>query len=43
MLVDAVRPGSDADLDGVRRIRDDIAGRVRVLLGEVAPPDRATG
>lgn len=26
-----------ADLDGVRRIRDDIAGRVRTLLAEVAP------
>jgi arsenate reductase (thioredoxin) len=26
-----------ADLDGVRRIRDDIAGRVRRLLAEVAP------
>jgi arsenate reductase (thioredoxin) len=28
---------ADADLDGVRRIRDDIAGRVRRLLAEVAP------
>jgi arsenate reductase len=31
---------ADADLDGVRRIRDDIAGRVRRLLDELAPsPD----
>jgi arsenate reductase (thioredoxin) len=28
---------ADADLDGVRRIRDDIAARVRLLLAEVAP------
>ena len=27
---------ADADLDGVRRIRDEIAGRVRRLLDEVA-------
>jgi protein-tyrosine-phosphatase len=29
---------AEADIDGVRRIRDEIAGRVRVLLDEVAPP-----
>jgi arsenate reductase (thioredoxin) len=29
---------ADADLDGVRRIRDDIAERVRRLLADVAPP-----
>ena len=29
---------ADADLDGVRRIRDDIGQRVRELLAEVAPP-----
>jgi arsenate reductase (thioredoxin) len=29
---------AEADLDGVRRIRDDIADRVRALLAEVAPP-----
>ena len=28
---------ADADLDGVRRIRDDIAERVRRLVGELAP------
>ena len=28
---------ADADLDGVRRIRDDISQRVRALLAEVAP------
>ena len=28
---------AEADLHGVRRIRDDIEARVRVLLGEVAP------
>jgi low molecular weight phosphotyrosine protein phosphatase len=28
---------AEADLDGVRRIRDDIAGRVRHLLAELAP------
>ena len=28
---------ADADLDGVRRIRDEIAGRVRQLLDELAP------
>jgi arsenate reductase len=28
---------ADADLDSVRRIRDDIAGRVRLLLADVAP------
>jgi arsenate reductase (thioredoxin) len=29
---------ADADLEGVRRIRDDIARRVQHLLDEVAPP-----
>src|SRR5918997_1284801 len=29
---------AEADLDGVRRIRDDIGDRVRELLAEVAPP-----
>jgi arsenate reductase (thioredoxin) len=29
---------AEADLDGVRRIRDDIGDRVRALLAEVAPP-----
>jgi arsenate reductase (thioredoxin) len=28
---------AEADIDGVRRIRDEIERRVRVLLGEVAP------
>src|SRR5919201_995736 len=28
---------AEADLEGVRRIRDDIAARVRRLLAEVAP------
>jgi arsenate reductase len=28
---------ADADLDGVRRIRDEIAERVRTLVGELAP------
>jgi hypothetical protein len=28
---------AEADLDGVRRIRDDIAGRVRRLVDELAP------
>jgi len=28
---------ADADLDGVRRIRDEIAERVRGLVGELAP------
>ena len=28
---------ADADLDGVRRIRDEIAERVRRLVGELAP------
>jgi arsenate reductase len=32
---------AEADLEGVRRIRDDIADRVRHLLAEVAPPVRA--
>jgi arsenate reductase (thioredoxin) len=30
---------ADEDLDGVRRIRDEIEARVRSLLDEVAPPD----
>ena len=30
---------ADADLDGVRRIRDDIDGRVRGLLAELTAPD----
>jgi arsenate reductase len=29
---------AEADLDGVRKIRDDIAGRVRLLLAEVTAP-----
>jgi arsenate reductase len=32
-----------ADLEGVRRIRDDIAERVRKLLAQVAPPNGAGG
>lgn len=32
-----------ADLEGVRRIRDDIAERVRTLLGEVVPAREASG
>ena len=34
---------ADADLDGVRRIRDDIRQRVRELLAEVAPPAGTAG
>jgi arsenate reductase len=34
---------AEADIDGVRRIRDEIEGRVRVLLGEVAPENGAGG
>ena len=34
---------ADADLDGVRRIRDDIRRRVRELLAEVAPPAGTAG
>jgi arsenate reductase len=30
---------AEADLEGVRRIRDDIAERVRKLLAQVAPPN----
>ena len=30
---------ADADLDGVRRIRDDIGDRVRALLAELAAPE----
>jgi arsenate reductase len=33
---------ADADLDGVRRIRDEIEGRVRTLLGELLPDDSRT-
>jgi arsenate reductase len=29
---------AEADLDGVRRIRDDIGDRVRALLAEVTAP-----
>jgi arsenate reductase (thioredoxin) len=32
---------ADEDLEGVRRIRDEIEGRVRTLLEEVAPEKRA--
>jgi arsenate reductase len=32
-----------ADMDGVRRIRADIEGRVRVLLDEIAPENGARG
>ena len=32
---------AEADLDDVRRIRDELAERVRTLLGEVAPEDGA--
>jgi arsenate reductase len=34
---------AEADLEGVRRIRDDIAERVRVLLAQVAPGNGAQG
>jgi arsenate reductase (thioredoxin) len=34
---------AEADLDGVRRIRDEIEGRVRVLLAEVAPEAQTAG
>jgi arsenate reductase len=34
---------AEADLEGVRRIRDDIAERVRTLLAQVAPPNGAGG
>jgi arsenate reductase (thioredoxin) len=34
---------AEADLDGVRRIRDDIGGRVRVLLGELVPATNGAG
>ena len=34
---------ADADLDGVRQIRDDISQRVRALLAEVARPVGAAG
>jgi arsenate reductase len=33
---------AEADLDGVRQIRDNISQRVRELLAEVAPPVGAT-
>jgi protein-tyrosine-phosphatase len=32
---------AETDLDGVRRIRDEIAARVRGLLAELAPPQAA--
>ena len=34
---------AETDLEGVRRIRDDIAGRVRRLLAQVAPPNGTGG
>jgi arsenate reductase len=34
---------AEADMDGVRRIRDEIEGRVRTLLDEVAPEHGARG
>ena len=34
---------AEADLDGVRRIRDEIGERVKALLAEVAPEDGAGG
>jgi arsenate reductase (thioredoxin) len=34
---------AETDLDGVRRIRDDIAGRVRALLAQIAPPNGTAG
>jgi arsenate reductase (thioredoxin) len=34
---------AEADLEGVRRIRDDIAERVRRLLAQVAPPNGTGG
>ena len=34
---------AEADLEGVRRIRDDIAERVRRLLAQVAPPNGTCG
>ena len=34
---------ADADLEGVRRIRDDIGNRVRTLLAELTTPARASG
>jgi arsenate reductase (thioredoxin) len=34
---------AEADMDGVRRIRDEIEGRVRTLLDEVAPENGARG
>jgi arsenate reductase (thioredoxin) len=34
---------AQADMDGVRRIRADIEGRVRVLLEEIAPENGARG
>ena len=36
-----VEDPADAELDGVRRIRDEIADRVRTLLAEVAPEREA--
>src|ERR671911_298356 len=34
---------AEADLDGVRRIRDEIGRRVKALLKEIAPEDGANG
>jgi arsenate reductase len=34
---------AEADLDGVRRIRDEIDGRVRVLLAELVPEGETVG
>ena len=34
---------AEADIDGVRRIRDEIQARVRVLLDEIAPENGARG
>jgi arsenate reductase len=34
---------AEADLEGVRRIRDDIAARVRMLLAQIAPANGAGG
>jgi arsenate reductase (thioredoxin) len=34
---------ADADLDGVRRIRDEIGNRVRVLLNELVPATNGAG
>jgi protein-tyrosine-phosphatase len=36
-----VNDPADVDLDGVRRIRDEVSERVRLLLADVAPEERA--